>query len=72
MDKNKKAGFWSILKTYLYILIIYPVIKEIKGRKRRGYLISKKEKLNFKLISEYIFLFAALGFMFLISYKCMS
>lgn len=72
MEKQKKVGIWSIIKTYLYITILYPIVKEIKGRKRRGYIISKKEKIGIRLMIEWAILVGALSSLLFISYRCMT
>ncbi|HOK40993.1 MAG TPA: hypothetical protein PLD27_08150 [bacterium] len=67
---KEKESIISIIKEFLFIKFIFPIITEIKKRKKRGYLlISKKTELELKEYFEYLVLFAFIALLFLITFK---
>ncbi len=50
------------------MITVYPFVNELKKRRRRGYIITKKAKLNFYIVGEYLILLSILGFLVFVTY----
>lgn len=65
-EENQTKFFFTVL----YINTIFPIINEIKKRRKRGYLIfSKKATYQLKELAEYFLLFGFIAILVFITFK---